>query len=96
MSGGYSNLLLGLFYYAIDLKRRRWWAQPFVWVGANALTIYLIAGFVPLDYLARRFVGGNIEALLGRYGDTAVAAVALGLIVVFAWALYRKRIFIRL
>ena len=96
VSGGYSNLLLGLFYYAIDLKRRRWWAQPFVWVGANALTIYLIAGFVPLDYLARRFVGGNIEALLGRYGDTAVAAVALGLIVVFAWALYRKRIFIRL
>jgi predicted acyltransferase len=96
VAGGYSAALLGLFYWVIDVRGRRWWAQPFVWIGANAITVYLLPAIIPFDALARRLVGGSIEAASGRYGDAVVAAVSLAPIIAFAWFLYRKRVFLTL
>ncbi len=96
VAGGYSSALLGLFYYAIDVRGHRGWAQPFVWVGANALAIYLLSAVVPFGDIARRFVGGNIQQSLGRYGDAAIAVVSLGLVITLAWFLYRRRVYLRL
>ena len=96
VAGGYSSLLLALFYWVIDVRGKRGWAQPFVWVGANAITIYLLPAIIPFDDLARRLVGGSIETALGRYGDAMVALVSLALIVALAWFLYRRRVFLRL
>ncbi|MFB3881735.1 MAG: acyltransferase family protein [Armatimonadota bacterium] len=96
VSGGYSSALLGVFYWVIDLRERRWWAQPFVWVGANALTLYLLSGLVSLDGISRRLVGGSLQQALGRYGDAAIACMSLGLLIALAWFMYRRRVFIRL
>ena len=41
VTGGISTLLLGVFYQIIDVWGYRRWATPFVWVGANAILIYL-------------------------------------------------------
>ncbi len=96
VAGGYSSVLLGAFHYLIDIGGHRRWAQPFVWVGANALTFYLLSAFVSFDDIARRLVGGSIQQSLGRYGDAATAVISLSLIIALARFMYRRRVFVRL
>jgi predicted acyltransferase len=96
VAGGYSALLLALFYYLIDIRGWRRWATPLLWIGMNPITIYLAHSFVDFNALASRLVGGPIKAALGNGGDLLVAAVALGLSIGLVWFMYRRRIFIRL
>src|SRR6516162_10997667 len=42
--GGLSGLLLGVFHQVIDAWGRRSWATIFIWIGASAITLYLING----------------------------------------------------
>jgi predicted acyltransferase len=93
---GYSALLLGVFYQVIEIWKWRVWAQPFVWIGMNALTIYIAASIVNLRKLAGRFVGGDVKACLGVYSDLALAIVSLLLMLWVVNFLYRRRIFLRL
>ncbi|HEX2101842.1 MAG TPA: DUF5009 domain-containing protein, partial [Candidatus Synoicihabitans sp.] len=58
VAGGWSAWLLALFYYAIDIRGIRRWTTPFIWIGSNALAIYLISNVVDFGSLSRRFAGG--------------------------------------
>ena len=93
---GYSALLLGLFYQIIEIWKWRAWAQPFVWIGMNALTIYITASIVNFHKLAGRFVGGDVKTFFGDYGDLALAIVSLLLMFWVVNFLYRRKIFLRL
>jgi predicted acyltransferase len=94
---GYSCLLLATFYFIIDIRGWRAWAQPFVWIGMNPITIYLLHNLVDLEKISRRFAGGELnERYLGRYGDLVVALVALAITFGIARFLYRRKIFLRL
>jgi predicted acyltransferase len=100
VAGGYSAILLGVFYQAIEIWNRRTWAAPFVWIGSNAITIYMAAGIVDFRGLARRFAGGNVEQFADRAvtpgaGRLLISALAVGLIVLLARFLYRRQIFLR-
>ena len=44
LAGGYSAMIFGVFYMIIDVWRLRAWSTPFVWIGANAITIYMLGG----------------------------------------------------
>lgn len=94
---GYSSMLLGLFYLVVDVWKFRRWAQPFVWIGMNPITIYMIHNLVDIDRIALRFVGGDLRKLyLGEYGDLAVALVAMAITFGIAWFMYERKIFVRL
>jgi len=95
VAGGYSGILLGLFYLVVDIWKLRLWARPFVWIGSNALTVYLAVNIWDVEKVARRFAGGDVQDALGRYGDLVLTAITLGLVLALARFLYRKRIFIR-
>lgn len=96
VAGGYSCILLGVFYLVLDVWKIRIWALPFVWIGMNALTIYMLSNILSFHTLAERFVGGNLNrSLFGHYGLLATAVLALGLKIGLVYFLYRKRIFIR-
>jgi predicted acyltransferase len=99
LTAGISAALLGTFYYIVDVKEHRKWAQPFVWIGMNAITIYVIAHIVSLTALARRFVGGEIQASLemARPGLGELVVALLGLFFSFMickW-FYDRKIFLR-
>ncbi len=96
VAGGYSCLLLAFFYLIIDAWKLKRWALPFLWVGTNALAIYLMRNIVDVQALAMRFVGGDIQAALGAYGPLVMNMVSLGFTLLFAWYLYKKEIFLRL
>lgn len=96
VTSGYSLMLLGIFHQAIDVWGWRRWCEPFIWIGSNALTIYLAAKFLGFGNLGQRIAGGPVRALFGSYGDVLVAFVSVGLLLAFARFLYQRKIFIRL
>jgi predicted acyltransferase len=104
VAGGYSALLLGAFYWIVDVKQRRAWCQPFVWVGVNPLTLYLVSNFMGglgFTQLARRLAGGPVKSFLDTHvavgwGDLVIAATAVALFLWFARFLYQRKIFLRL
>jgi len=96
VAGGYSSLLLAAFYLVIDVVRLRFWAAPFVWIGMNAITLYLARNLVDFGRIAQRFAGGDLNRLLGAWGEFALAAAAVLLLLGLARFLYRREIFLRL
>ncbi len=100
VTAGYSAILLGVLHQVIDVWGRQRWATIFIWIGANAITLYflnVIFGFVPF---ASRFVGGDFAGLLDRVvtqGTGGFVMQTLGLVfaVVLAGYLYRRKIFLR-
>jgi predicted acyltransferase len=100
VAGGYSALLLAAFYYLIDVRQWRGWAQPFVWIGMNPITLYLMhGGIVTFGRMATKLAGGDVkrvvDAMHAGAGDALIAAVALGLVFLTAWFLYSRKIFLR-
>ena len=41
VAGGCSSILLGLFYYVVDVLKYQKWCTPFLWYGMNPITVYL-------------------------------------------------------
>jgi predicted acyltransferase len=93
---GYSAILLAIFVQIIEIWNFRRWAQPFVWLGMNAITIYITANVANFQRLALRFVGGDVRALLGNYADLAQAILATAFAFCVVSFLYRRKIFLRL
>ncbi len=93
---GYSAILLAAFYQVIEIWNLRRWAQPFVWIGMNAITVYIVVGAVGFRKLAGRLVGGDVAQLLGRFDDLVLSLVTLALVFWFVNFLYRRKIFLRL
>jgi predicted acyltransferase len=97
VAGGYSLLLLGFFYWVVDIAKIRWWITPFVWIGVNPLTIYLLRNILDFNKLATRFTGGSIEEILGpAWAELLHDSVALGLALTLLWYLNKKKIYLRL
>ena len=67
VAGGYSFLLLGGFYLIIDVWKFRRGLAPLVWIGANALTMYLVSTIVSFSKVAERVVGGEIKHWFGAW-----------------------------
>jgi predicted acyltransferase len=95
VAGGYSCLLLALFYQIIDVWKFQAWAQPFIWIGMNAITIYMAVNLVEFDKLAKLFVGGDLNTYFGRYGQLVITVMVSVLVFGFCRFLYRRKIFLR-
>ena len=101
VAGGYSAILLGAFYWVVDVLKWQKWCQPFVWIGMNPITIYLAHGFiVNFHRTALRLTGGDIQNFFDHrmqgLGDMVVAITEVLLVFAFANFLYRKKVFLRL
>jgi predicted acyltransferase len=97
-SAGWSLLLLAGFYLLVDVCRLRILFFPFVLIGMNSITIYMIAHkkFIDFSFLSNFFFGGAIRLapdpirpLLGTIGSLLV-------IFLFLWFLHRKKIYLKL
>lgn len=101
VAGGYSAIFLGVFYLVVDVWQVRAWCQPFVWMGTNAITIYLIENILGgFSGLASRLVGGDVQQFVDAHlakgcGNLLVAAVGLLIAFWFVRFLYQRKIFLR-
>jgi predicted acyltransferase len=100
VAGGWSLLLLAAFYYVVDIRRWRGWCAPFVWIGMNPITLYLVTSAVGVSGIARRFVGGSVQTFFDSFiapgfGELVIALSTLLLLILLARFLYRRGIFLR-
>lgn len=101
VAGGYSAILLGVFYWIVDVKKWQSWCQPFVWMGTNSITVYLASNVIGgFRKLSGRFVGGDVKTFFETHvakgsGDLVVAIAGLVLAFWFVGFLYRRKIFLR-
>ena len=101
VAGGYSAMLLAVFYQIVDVWQRRDWCQPFVWIGTNSITIYVASNLLQFRAVANRLVGGDVKRSLDTNiadgaGNLVIALVGFTLIFAFVNFLYRRKIFLRL
>jgi predicted acyltransferase len=104
VAGGYSAMLLGAFYWIVDIKQWRAWGQPFLWVGMNPITLYLVSNFLGgggYVRLANRLTGGSVKEFFNStvatgFGDLIVSLTGVLLFLWFARFLYQRKIFLRL
>jgi predicted acyltransferase len=98
-TGGWSLLLLAVFYAIIDVLKLRSWAFFFVVIGMNAITIYLAEKILEFPRLSEFFFGGLAKICAERAGSPAGAVVLSAGAVALAWLLvyhlYRHKIFLR-
>ncbi|HET6880379.1 MAG TPA: hypothetical protein VFI31_09500, partial [Pirellulales bacterium] len=100
LTGGLSALCLAVFYEVVEVRRYRKWCEPFVWIGSNAITLYLGAQIVGFQAIATRLAGGDVKHYLDDhvaigFGSVVISLVGLLLMVFFARFLYQRRIFLR-
>jgi predicted acyltransferase len=94
VAGGWSLLLLSLFYGIIDGLRWQAWAFPLVVIGVNAITIYVGQRFLGFPLMTDFFLGGVIREA-GAFGPVVKWAGVLGFEWLFLYWLYRQRLFLR-
>jgi len=94
--GGWSLILLSVFYLVIDVAGFKKWAIPFVWVGANSILIYLCSeGLVDFGHTANYLFGGLIH-LAPIIWQAVWLAVSVTLTqLMFLYLLYRNKLFLK-
>jgi len=95
-AGGWSLLLLSLFYLIIDVAGLKKWCMPFVWVGCNSILIYMAAhGIVNFEYSSGFIFGGliNQTGLLWHPAFLWIGVAILQLTILYF--LYQKKWFLK-
>ncbi len=96
VAGGYACLFLAAFYQIVEIWQWRRWCTPFIWIGMNPITIYLVAHFVKFEDLANLVIGGPVKQAFGVWGSLLEAVVVVLLMFAFVRFLYKRKIFLRL
>lgn len=95
MAGGWSLLLLALFYFLVDVLEWRKWTFFFVVIGMNSIVIYMIGDFVDFKYTAEALFGGILSFLPEGTAKIGKVVAILGLQWGFLYVLYRNKWFLK-
>lgn len=93
--GGYSLILLAIFYYIIDVLGYKKWAFFFKVIGMNSILIYMSGIFIDWRYTTTAFFGWLGELIGDPFNIVIMAVCYLFIKWVFLYILYRKKVFLR-
>jgi predicted acyltransferase len=95
-AGGFSFLLLALFYLVIDVWKLRRWAFPFMAIGANSVFAYMAwqLWHPAFRAVSEVFVRG-LQQYVGPWYEAIVGAGATAALWTLLWYMYRNKTFIR-
>ena len=91
---GYSLLLFALFYWIIDVKGYTKWAFPFVVIGLNPITIYVLQGIFDFAIISNIFIHGFVK-YLGSFEAAFSLLCMLAVKWLFLYFLYKQKIFLK-
>ena len=95
-AGGWSLLLLSVFYLLIDVWNIRAWSFPFAVIGLNSITIYMLFGRIIDFQKMEKFFFSGVTRLFPPSFQPVVSAVGLIICVwVLLFVLFRKKIFLK-
>jgi predicted acyltransferase len=95
-AGGWSLILLFIFYFIIDVLGFKKWSMPFVWIGMNSILIYMAShGVIDFESTASFLFNGLIQFTPSIWHmvwlGTGILLIQLGLL----YFLYRKKWFLK-
>ena len=93
-AGGWSLLLLALFYWIIDVRGYQRWAFFFKVIGMNAITIYLVDRFFEFGIITKVFLHGLLP-VFAQYRPVVWDCGVVLTMWLFLYFLYRQKIFLR-
>jgi predicted acyltransferase len=93
-ANGWCMLLFALFYGIIDVRGWRKWTFPFVVVGLNSITIYVVQSQFDFSHVSNIFVSG-LANHAGQYSVLLVGASVVLVKWLFLYFLYRQEIFLK-
>ncbi len=93
-SSGLSFLLMGLFYYIIDVKGYQRWAFWLKVIGMNSIAIYMAIHFIDFTQIAHKVFFG-LEQFMGDYYLPFKSVGRLGIEYGVLYYLYKKGTFIK-
>jgi predicted acyltransferase len=93
-SGGWSLLLLALFFWIIDVRGFTKWAFLFIVIGMNPITIYLAQNIIYFQGIANYFTGGLVE-LTGSFKPLLQEISVFATKWLFLYFLFRQRLFLK-
>jgi predicted acyltransferase len=101
VAGGCSSMLLGVFFYIVDVLKYQKWCTPFIWYGMNPITVYLADNIIGFRRVSARLFGGDVKVFLDThvtagFGDLILACGEIGVGLAIVCFLYRRRVFLRL
>ncbi|MBN1790827.1 MAG: DUF5009 domain-containing protein [Bacteroidales bacterium] len=95
-AGGWSLILLALFYLVIDVWGFKKWTLPFVVIGLNSITIYMLnSGIINFEEMGGYFFGGLANQFSELAQPVILAAGAVICMWTFLYLLYRNKIFLK-
>jgi predicted acyltransferase len=93
--GGYSLLLLSIFYYVIDVLGYQKWAFYFKVIGMNSILIYMSGHFINWEYTTNGFFQW-LGQLFGNPYNAVIMAICYVMVKwAFLYFMYKKKIFLR-
>lgn len=93
--GGWSLLLLALFYYIIDVLGYTKWAFFFRVIGMNSILIYISGQFINWSYATNGFFKWLGEWVGDPYNAVVMVFCYLAVKWAFLYFLYTKKVFLR-
>jgi predicted acyltransferase len=97
---GLASILLAMFIYLVDHRGYRRLFQPFVIIGMNAITVYMLSELLAISLNVLRLQGWLyqhwFQVLASPRNASLLWAIAFTLLMYLAaYALYRKKWFLR-
>ena len=90
VAAGWSAILLGLFYFIVDVLGWRRGLAPFLWVGSNPIALYLCSGFGFFRTISERLATTPPPPY-----DWLPSALTFALMLATARWLHQRKIFLR-
>jgi len=95
-AGGWSLLLLSIFYLIIDVWGLKKWSIPFVWIGTNSILIYMAShGVVNFESTSVFLFGGMLKNLPEVWQEVWIGSGILLIQLALLWFLYKKKWFLK-
>jgi predicted acyltransferase len=86
-----------LFYLVVDVWGFRKWTLPFVVIGMNSITIYMLnSGIIDFGQMGKFFFGGMASLFATEAARQAILASGVLICIwIFLYILYRNKIFLK-
>ncbi|MCC6286815.1 MAG: DUF5009 domain-containing protein [Chitinophagaceae bacterium] len=94
-AGGFSLILLSVFYYIIDVLGFKQWAFFFKVIGINSILIYISGIFINWEYTTKAFFNWLLQLSHEPHTALVYAVCMMAVKFLLLYVLYRKKVFLR-
>lgn len=93
--GGWSLILLAIFYYIIDVKGYKRWAFFFTIIGMNSILIYMSGRFIKWSYTTEALFKWLVQIVSDPWNAVVFAICYVLVKWCFLYFMYKKNVFLR-